>query len=128
MFVRFVIPAVDGDSGRRQGVFPAAYRLRRSGELPAHLHAELEVALKWFDEHLEAPDRLTRGPRRHARGMAISWFKDSADDCVSRMRAICHVLDECGVPTEMLTSARPGYIVFEDRQQVAAVPFAETST
>jgi hypothetical protein len=128
MFVRFVIRGIDGNSGRRQGVFKTAYRLRRSGELPRELHEDLEIALNWFDENLKAPDRFTRGERRHAKGMAISWFKDSAVDCVRQLRTICRVLDEHGIPTEMLTSTRPGYVVFEDQQQIAAVPFSDTSS
>ena len=41
---------------------------------------------------------------------------------------MCRILNEHGIRTEMITSARPGYIVFEDEHQVAAVPFKETTT
>jgi hypothetical protein len=51
-----------------------------------------------------------------------------ATEYVSRMHALCRILNEHGVRTEMITSARPGYVVFEDDYQVAAVPFAETAT
>jgi hypothetical protein len=128
MYLRFVIPKVNCDSGRREGVFSTAYDLRRAGELPSHLHKELDRALKWFGKQLTIPERFTRGPRRGEAGMAISWFKDSAEDCVSRMRTICRVLEEHGIATEMLTTDRPGYIVFEDEQQVVAVPFSDTPT
>lgn len=128
MFVRFVILALDGDSGRRQGLFQQAYALRRSRELPADLHAQLDDALDWLDEHLDVPDRLTRGGRTEQPGLAISWFKDAASDCIRHARTICKVLDQHGIRTEMLTTERPGYIVFEDEWQIAAVPFADTVT
>jgi hypothetical protein len=60
--------------------------------------------------------------------LAIGWFKDSAHDYLRQMRTVCRVLNEHGIPTEMLTTDRPGYIVFEDTFQVAAVPFSDTAT
>jgi hypothetical protein len=105
-------------------------RLRSAGHdsRDGALHEELDQAFQWFDDNLEAPKRFSRSERRHANGTAISWFKDSAVECVSQLRTICRVLDAHGIPTEMLTSSRPGYIVFEDQQQVAAVPFSDTPT
>ena len=128
MFLRFVIPAVDGDSGRRQGLFQKAYALRRSRELSPELHEQLDQALSWLDAHVQRPDRFTRGKRKDEPGLAISWFKDSAEDHLRQMRTVCRVLSERGIPTEMITSDRPGYIVYEDGCQVAAVPFADTRT
>jgi hypothetical protein len=128
MFVRFVVSAVDGDSGRRQGLFQRAYAIRRSHELSSDLHEELDQALTWLDAHVKIPDRFTRGRRKGEPGLAISWFKDSADDCIRQMRIVCRILDEHGISTEMITSNRPGYVVFEDQCQIAAVPFSETST
>ncbi|HEX6961238.1 MAG TPA: hypothetical protein VF175_05180 [Lacipirellula sp.] len=128
MFVRFVIPARDDDSGRRQGLFQKAYALRRSNELSAHLQEQLDGALTWLDEHLKAPDRFTRGKRKNEPGLAIGWFKASAHDHIAHMRTVCRVLNECDIATEMLTTDRPGYIVFEDAYQVAAAPFSDTIT
>lgn len=128
MFVRFVIPILDKDSGRRQGLFQKAYALRRGGELPSDLHERLDEALIWLDDNLTAPERFSRGKRKGDAGLAISWFKDSAQDYIAHMRTVCHVLDQQGIPTEILITDRPGYIVFEDDHQVAAVPFSETAT
>ena len=41
---------------------------------------------------------------------------------------MCRILNELGVRTDMITSAQPGYVVFEDNHQVAVVRFAETAT
>ncbi len=128
MFVRFVISDVDRDSGRRQGLFQRAYALRQSHELSSDQHEQLDQALTWIDAHLKIPDRFTRGRRKGESGLAISWFKDSADDHIRQMRIVCRILDEHGIPTEMITSNRPGYVVFEDQCQIAAVPFSDTAT
>jgi hypothetical protein len=42
------------------------------------------------------------------------------------MREVQHLLDAYGIGVDMITSRRPGYIVYEDAFQVAAYPFGET--
>jgi hypothetical protein len=125
-YVRFVTAILDADSGRRQGVFQAVADLVDGNELPEHDFEELQILGKWFTDHLEAPDRFARSRRKSAAPKAISWFKNSATEYVGRMHSVCRILNEHGIQTEMITSARPGYIVFEDEHQIAAVPFAET--
>src|SRR5438874_1586929 len=113
-YVRFVTASIDEHSGKRRGVFQAAADLVESKELPDYQLGELQLLRKWFDKHLEAPDRFARSPRKSAAPKAISWYKSTAIECVSRMHAMCRILNEHGVTTEMITSARPGYVVFED--------------
>jgi hypothetical protein len=36
------------------------------------------------------------------------------------------VLEQHGVSVEMLRTSKPGYVVYEDRYQVVAVPFRDT--
>ncbi len=127
-YVRFVTESIDEDSGKRRGVFQAAYDLLDANELHPHEREELQSLRKWFSDHLEAPNRFARSRRKNPAPKSISWFKSTATDYVSRMHSICRILNEHGVQTEMITSARPGYIVFEDEHQIAAVPFAETAT
>ena len=126
MFVRFVTPVVNAKSGRRQGVFTAAYELRDQGILTTELQIRIRWLLKWFDAHLGVPDKFSRRARRDAGRIAISWFKDAAREHVSHMHALCLILKEQGTVIELLTTPRPGYIVFEDEHQVAAIPFADT--
>jgi hypothetical protein len=89
---------------------------------------ELKAIYKWFETHLKVPRRFSRSRRPGAASKAISWFKSTATEHVSRMQAICRILEEHGIKTEMITTGRPGYIVFEDEFQVAAEPFVETMT
>jgi hypothetical protein len=44
------------------------------------------------------------------------------------MREIVGILDAHGISVEVLHTARPGYVVYEDKYQVAAEPFSETAT
>jgi len=96
--------------------------------LDAHDLSALQELRCWFDKHLKKPDQFWRGQKSHAAHVAISWFKSSASEHVARIRQICRILGENGVVTEMITSARPGYVAFEDAHQVAAIPFADTAT
>lgn len=127
-YVRFVTSSIDEHSGKRRGVFQAVADLRYANELTDYELEELTALREWFNNHLDAPDRFSRSQRANAAPKAISWYKSSATEYISRMHAMCRILKEHGVTTEMITSTRPGYIVFEDDHQIAAVPFSETTT
>jgi len=128
IYVRFVTNRIDGSSLKRQGVFQAAADLIDSKLLPDDEAKELKELERWFDKNLRKPDRFARSRRSHPAPKAISWFKSSAMEYVERMHAMCRILNEHGVQTEMITSQRPGYVVFQDEFQIAAVPFRETAT
>lgn len=128
MFLRFVIPSRDPDSGKRQGVFQALSDLLYEERLtPAEeiLYNELR---HWFNEHLERPDRFSRSSRHNPKNVAISWFKDSATTHISKMREMAAILNAHDVTVEVIQTERPGYIVYEDRYQVCAEPFRETDS
>jgi hypothetical protein len=126
-FVRFVVDAVDEDSGHRLGVFNAAASLRDRGELSADELKVLAEVGRWLDVHLPRPTRFTRKRNdSHRRPRALSWFKDSASSHIARMREICELLTARGVLVHTIFSDRPGYIVYEDDVQVVAEPFADS--
>jgi hypothetical protein len=127
-YVRFVTAAIDEYSGKRQGVFQAMSALIESREAPEHELEELHAIRKWFNERLRAPKRFARSRRRYAAPKAICWYKSTATVHVRRMHPICRILNGHDIRTEMITSLKPGYIVFEDEHQVTAVPFWETRT
>jgi hypothetical protein len=126
MFVRFVVAARDEDSHRRCGVFQAADRLRQQELLTEAERARLQALWRWFERHLPVPRRLSRSRRPHARGRAICWLKATAAEHVGKVRELAAVLQRHGVATAMLRTGRPGYVVYEDAYQVAAVPFRDT--
>jgi hypothetical protein len=126
-FVRFVVDALDEDSGHRLGVFNAVAALRDRGELSADELKVLAEVERWLDVHLPGPKRFTRKRNdSHRRPRALSWFRDSAVEHIRRMRELCELLTARGVLVHTIVSDRPGYIVYEDDVQVVAEPFADS--
>jgi len=123
MFVRFVVHEIDGDSGRRQGLFQALRALEDSGALNIQDAKSLDAIRGWFNEHLEKPTRLASSSRQ-----ALSWFKDTATNHIEKMREFAEIFERYGVPVEMIKARRLGYILYEDEFQVAAFPFSDTPT
>ena len=130
MYLRFVTHANNERSGLPEGIFQAAYRLRREKPLGEAEADELSRHLVWFDEYLDAPGRFNRTSskgwyRRNTRG--ISWIKDTATEHIQRLRKISDILDRHGVLVEMIRTDRLGVIIHEDDFQVVAEPFRETT-
>jgi hypothetical protein len=128
MYVRFVIHQNDPDSGRRQGLFQALTDLDREGVLEEHEIDLYDEVYDWFKGNLKKPRSFTRSSKPHAKKVALSWFKSSATEHIAKMRILSHILDAHGIAVDVLQTARPGYVVYEDEYQVAAEPFSETST
>jgi hypothetical protein len=128
VYIRFVTAKRDEQSGRRQGLFYAAYGLADGGGLSADELADLDEVHDWFSRNMSEPTRASWSPRPHAKAQALSWFKESAARHVSRMRTLQALLERHGVFADVLRTARPGYIVYEDEHQVLAHPFADTPT
>ena len=123
MYVRFVINEIDENTGVERGIIQAMFRLWRSGALSAHEEAWWADIRSWLNLDLDEPDRLARSRRPGAHACAISWFKASAADHITRAREVCALLAQHDISTKMLTAERPGYVVYEDEFQVAAEPF-----
>ncbi len=128
MYLRFVTNHVDEDSNRRQGLFHAIARIRDIGKLFAHEEARVDELRGWFSKYLNKPRSFSKSNRPHPAPKALSWFKDTASDHIAKMYELAAVLESHGVMVEVIRTAKPGYIVYEDEFQVAAEPFAETNT
>jgi hypothetical protein len=126
MFIRLVVKVKHPESHRLAGVFDAAYGLLDRGQLDIDEEARLELLLEWFNRLLPIPQRFSRSNRRHARQNAVCWFKEDAGSFITQVRLLASLLDRHGVPTEMLRTDRPGYVVYADQYQVVAVPFRDT--
>jgi hypothetical protein len=126
MFVRFVIPCKDEDSHCLIGVFQAAFSLRDRGLLDRDESRRFEALRQWFNLRLPVPHRFRRSKGRQAHRPAICWFKADAAEHLGRVRELAALLEQHGIPTRVLRTRRPGYLVFEDKYQVAAVPFRDT--
>lgn len=126
MFIRFVIGALDEDSGRRQGLFQAGEALALSGNMAVDDLEYLETLYSWFKTQLPVPTRFALSAKPHAKAQALSWFRDTSIEHIAQMREYQRVLEQYGLQVAMLRTKRPGYIVFEDQHQVVAYPFADT--
>lgn len=128
MFIRFVVHRLDEDSGRRVGLFQAMADLEATGDLLDHERNEYDEIYEWFRHNLKKPRSFTRSSKPHAKKVAISWFKPEAVEHIARMHSIARILRGHGVGVEELKTEHPGYVVYEDKFQVAAEPFKETLT
>ncbi|MEM7422744.1 MAG: hypothetical protein AAF334_03420 [Pseudomonadota bacterium] len=128
-FLRFVRPNTIENLGVREGFFCAAYELRSVLSLEDYTSEQLEDHLSWFRNNLPIPEKFNRskskGPRdRNTAG--LSWFKEDASEAVRRSFELINLLQENGYPIEVIRTARVGYVVYEDDQQVVAEPFSDT--
>ena len=109
---------VDDDSHRKQGVLVAGHDLRDAGVLPCEDYQRLETLLAWFNIHLRIPCVLaSSGSER-----ALSWFKPSATKAIEYMRELAHLLRQHDRHVQLLNTAKPGTIIYEDKWQVVAKP------
>lgn len=124
MYVRFVGDLVDERTGRTEGIFTISRVLLGSGDLSAEDEIELKDLRKWFDKHLPAPSKFSRKKNdyhRNTRG--ISWMKDNQKEVMRKLYEMKRILDRYGEFTRLISTDRPGYIVYEDEYQVVAEPF-----
>jgi hypothetical protein len=123
VYVRFVVDEIDPDSGVELGIFQATYRLADAGQLDPCGEAWWQDIRRWFNRRLERPDRFARSRRAGANDCAICWFRASATRHVARAHELVVLLAEHHVPSRMLRTRRPGYVVYEDAFQIVAEPF-----
>ncbi len=129
MYIRFVTACVHKDTGVRAGVFTAAYQLAADKTVAAYDIEEVEAGLAWFRANLPIPDRFNRSTSKGFNERAtkgIAWFKPSAREALARIRELIEVLQRNGIGVEMITTNRPGYVVYEDDFQIVAEPFRDT--
>jgi hypothetical protein len=123
MYVRFVTGQRNAQSDQPNGVFSVLYDLESNGELADHELSWFRELESWFNQHLARPERLSWSARPNAPERAITWLKISASEHVQRMRELASLLEHKDIPVQELRTDRPGYIIYEDEYQVAAVPF-----
>ena len=128
MYIRFVIAARGSNSLAPIGIFHAIGKLRDRGDLSPEDEARVRELTAWFNNNLERPARLRRNRKTHRKNKAISWFRDSAAEHISRIREYMSILQKHGILVRMVSTEHPGYIVYQDDYQVTAEPFSDTDT
>jgi hypothetical protein len=126
MYLRFVVSKKDEDSAKELGVFHALGYLRDEGKLFHYEEDHHDEIRQWFNENLEKPTRFTasKPPYYNKQRKAISWFKDSAHEHLSRMREMVAILENHGISVHVLKTDKVGYVVYEDEYQIVAEPFS----
>jgi hypothetical protein len=125
VFIRLVVTIPNPRTHVLTGIFDVAYDLRDGTGLSADDWASVYLLLDWFEQRLPVPTRFSRSTRRRC-PRAICWFKANAGECITRVNELGRLIGRLGLPTRALRTPRPGYVVYEDRYQVAAVPFRDT--
>lgn len=128
MYIRFVIHRKDEDSGRRIGLFQVCSELLETNALTPYEEQQLRELRVWFNQNLKKPKSFAKSKKPNARGVAISWFKDTAGECISRMYEMKSLMEAHGITVDVIRTSRPGYVVYEDDHQVTAEPYFETQT
>jgi len=130
MYLRFVVADIDEDSGKELGIFHAIGKLRDEGKLYPFEEEQYDLIRQWFIENLEKPIRFTtsKPPFYRKKNKAISWFKDSAEGHLAKVRSLVAILQNHGIPVRMLKTKRVGYVVYEDEFQIVAEAFSDTSS
>jgi hypothetical protein len=120
MFIRFVVGTDSDNAAWLTGVITEARVLRDMEELYDHESELLENAFDWFNRYLPCPPfekNLRAGTWSRD---AVAWFRAEAGGPIRRIWDIVAILREHGVPVRMITTERPGKIVYEDEYQVVA--------
>ena len=126
MYLRFVVPENDEDSGREMGIFVDGGILNESGQLYDYEINIRKSLMLWFTNNLKVPDIQALESNHYSNPNAISWFKSSAVTHISKMREYIEILKAHDVPVKQLITDRPGKILYEDEFQIAAIPFKDT--
>ncbi len=130
-FLRFAGTSRHPDSGAEVGLFQISYLIKKNPATSQADERAVRQQLDWFFKHLPAPPRFNRSRskgyyRRNTKG--ISWFKDTATECLARMHILKRIAEEHGYLVSVISEDRIGYIVYEDEFQVVAEPFSDTRT
>lgn len=118
MYLRLAALHRDARSGQRRGVLRSAGALFATLDLLREEQDELDEICNWFNRHLKVP--RIRVPQ------AIFWFKPDARACLDRAWQLAWCLRRHQVHVDLIRTRRPGRVVYEDHQQVAAIPWTDT--
>lgn len=126
MYLRFVVPVNDDESGREMGLFVAGGILENEGSMYEYEIKQRNRILSWFTKNLDVPNVQGSKSNYYSKPNAISWFRSSAAIHISKMREYSEILKAHDVPVKQLVTDRPGKIVYEGEFQIAAIPFNDT--
>ncbi|MEK8142802.1 hypothetical protein NKH18_13080 [Streptomyces sp. M10(2022)] len=113
------------ERGHFTGVFGLVNNLGRGGRLSPDEENFRRLGNAWYDAAYADPS--TVDPTVYDPAVnpgATAWFKPTATHLLERVDGYLEVLAAHGVECEMLRSAAPGRVIYEDEVQVVVVPDA----
>ncbi|WP_146103696.1 hypothetical protein [Nonomuraea solani] len=117
LYVRFQVRYY-GRLGVQVGIFAACHHLRRAGRLsPADDNLFTEVD-NWFITRLPYPPFYADGNTVRA----VPWFKPNATTLIAAVAPLQDLLHRYRVPYDVVRSADPGTIIYEDDFQIGVLP------
>jgi hypothetical protein len=96
------------------GVFQCRWMIRESHDLPESVQSCYRDNRDWFNRHLHSP--------RHVDPESIFWFRADATDCIDHIREMIELYRVAGHDVLMQATRDPGFIVYRDEHQIAAIP------
>jgi hypothetical protein len=113
-YIRFVVGGDDENHRMLTGIVAEARFLRDRGELSYEEEQRLEAVYVWLNSNLPCPPFFSSGWSRGA----VSWFKDSASEPISKFRVLAALLEHHNRGVRMLRSHNPGKVLYEDQFQI----------
>ncbi|GAA0621151.1 hypothetical protein GCM10010174_44900 [Kutzneria viridogrisea] len=121
MFLRFQSPTPN-----RRGVYPGIFALVNglgfAGELTEAEEEFRRVNNAWYDAAYTNPS--TVDPAVYRTPLAASWFRMTSTGLVDRIAGYLEILAAHAVAYVRLESTDPGWVLYEDADQVVVVPYA----
>lgn len=126
-YVRFQSPHRNGRNNFT-GVFGLVNSLAREGRLSDAQESFRRRSNSWYDAAYTDPSTID--PRVYDDEInpgAAAWFKPSATHLLARVSGYLEILAAHGVDCQVLRSADPGRVVYEDDVQIVVVPHADAA-
>jgi len=120
MFVRFVVGADKENSAWLTGVIAEARILSDGGRLYRYESELIEETFSWLNEYLPCPPFKAKLRSGEWTRDAVCWFRAEAKKSVGRIWDLVAVLREHGVLVRLVSTEKPGKIVYEDQYQIVA--------
>jgi hypothetical protein len=116
-YLRFHTSLPGANASTPLGLFRAWGQLAEADVIDSWTADRAEEVCEWFDKHLPVP-RLRNGQER-----AVFWLRADCGDMIQRMWDLVVILRENDIGVEVLRTKNPGQVCYQDRFQVAAVPW-----
>ena len=127
MYLRYLAKYYNATTNKEGlGFFWAAEYLKNEVDLSVADRKELEAQIHFFDYNLPIPEYYQDQKNRQTAKSATSWFKDNAEDYITRMNTMAAILESYQVEVQRISSKKlPGKVIYEDDFQVTIMPHRE---